>query len=416
MIFGYVLSEGIKFGLKGFGNHLPGRSIKYLIVVGVISIFSAFFNPNGYNVVSFLIEFQKSSYLGKVVEAQPPLDFIRYGLYPNEILLYLVILSLSFFSLLLNVKRLDITDVFIYAVSAALSLSAARGIPFFAIVATMMIARYGMMTFETFNKIIKSKSQGIRKTYGKYLSFLNSPSVSVLLSILLSALLIYHLCTENLFRHGIRRDMYPVGAANFLKENKIQGNMFNPYVWGGYLIWALYPDYKVFVDGRELTEEVYLQTQKIMSASPVVLYDMPEWKALLRAYNINFIVTFTVNEHSGKLVPLVPALLNDPEWHLVYMTSNALIFLRESLETLEIIKKFEMPKEYLWDEVITEAISKFNNLRGNINFYITLGDAFFAKKDYVNAWKIYSKASEIDPGNNIIRERLYILNYKQLLK
>ncbi len=26
--------------------------------------------------------------------------------------------------------------------------------------------------------------------------------------------------------------------------------IYNEYIWGGYLIWRLYPDYRVYIDGR----------------------------------------------------------------------------------------------------------------------------------------------------------------------
>ncbi len=42
---------------------------------------------------------------------------------------------------------------------------------------------------------------------------------------------------------------YPSGAVLYLKQNKINGNIFSLYEWGGYLIWKL-PNSKVFVDGR----------------------------------------------------------------------------------------------------------------------------------------------------------------------
>ena len=45
--------------------------------------------------------------------------------------------------------------------------------------------------------------------------------------------------------------------------------MFNPYVWGGYLIWSLYPDYKVFIDGRGLIPEVFFQEVRVLEASPI---------------------------------------------------------------------------------------------------------------------------------------------------
>jgi hypothetical protein len=42
---------------------------------------------------------------------------------------------------------------------------------------------------------------------------------------------------------------YPVDAAHYLRENGIQGRLFNDYDWGGFLIWAL-PDHPVSIDGR----------------------------------------------------------------------------------------------------------------------------------------------------------------------
>jgi hypothetical protein len=42
---------------------------------------------------------------------------------------------------------------------------------------------------------------------------------------------------------------YPYDAVQFVKENPIEGNMFNLYGWGGFLIWQL-PEYKTFIDGR----------------------------------------------------------------------------------------------------------------------------------------------------------------------
>ncbi|MFC1727089.1 hypothetical protein ACFL0Y_01035 [Patescibacteria group bacterium] len=42
---------------------------------------------------------------------------------------------------------------------------------------------------------------------------------------------------------------YPTKAITFLKEEKIEGNLFSVYSWGGYLIWK-HPEKKVFGDGR----------------------------------------------------------------------------------------------------------------------------------------------------------------------
>ena len=50
---------------------------------------------------------------------------------------------------------------------------------------------------------------------------------------------------------------YPVKAVAYLKQDKCQGNLFNDYNYGGYLIWKL-PQYPVFIDGRMTTWTVYM--------------------------------------------------------------------------------------------------------------------------------------------------------------
>jgi hypothetical protein len=43
---------------------------------------------------------------------------------------------------------------------------------------------------------------------------------------------------------------FPKAAVDWIIENNPKGNVFNTYNWGGYLIWRLYPEYQVYIDGR----------------------------------------------------------------------------------------------------------------------------------------------------------------------
>jgi hypothetical protein len=45
-------------------------------------------------------------------------------------------------------------------------------------------------------------------------------------------------------------DAFPAGAAAFLRREGRRGTLWNEYVWGGYLIWHLYPELRVSIDGR----------------------------------------------------------------------------------------------------------------------------------------------------------------------
>lgn len=46
------------------------------------------------------------------------------------------------------------------------------------------------------------------------------------------------------------RQRFPAEAVSFLEHSHPTGQIFNSYAFGGYLIWRLYPDYRVYVDGR----------------------------------------------------------------------------------------------------------------------------------------------------------------------
>ena len=55
--------------------------------------------------------------------------------------------------------------------------------------------------------------------------------------------------------------VFPVSAADWLIRNPQSGNMFNDINWGGYLLYRLWPEHKVFLDsqtdffGEELVKE-----------------------------------------------------------------------------------------------------------------------------------------------------------------
>ena len=50
---------------------------------------------------------------------------------------------------------------------------------------------------------------------------------------------------------------YPAGAADFLLAHHVAGPIFNTYEYGGYLIWRLWPEQRVFIDGRSLSESLF---------------------------------------------------------------------------------------------------------------------------------------------------------------
>jgi len=56
--------------------------------------------------------------------------------------------------------------------------------------------------------------------------------------------------TDNKWFGAGLEEYAPVKEVEFVKKYKPEGPIFNDYLIGGYLLWALYPDYKVFIDPR----------------------------------------------------------------------------------------------------------------------------------------------------------------------
>jgi hypothetical protein len=140
---------------------------------------------------------------------------------------------------------------------------------------------------------------------------------------------------------------YPAGASDFLLQHHVTGPIFNTYEYGGYLIWRLWPEERVFIDGRSLSESVFLDYARI-------LYNHDEnggktAQELLDQYNVQTIVMNTFEYTEGLVYLLAPALA-DPqqtEWKLVYSDATAIILMRhpptdvEPLPSLNIFDHME---------------------------------------------------------------------------
>ena len=124
-------------------------------------------------------------------------------------------------------------------------------------------------------------------------------------------------------------------ATDFVKENKIKGPMFNNFDIGGYLIWKLYPDEKVFVDNRpeaysvKFFSEIYKPMQE----------DKVKWEEFSEKYGINFIF-FGHTDMTPWGQAFLKDILKDPSWKIVYLNENAVILVNNNQANSEIIARW----------------------------------------------------------------------------
>ena len=117
--------------------------------------------------------------------------------------------------------------------------------------------------------------------------------------------------------------------------------MFNTYHQGGYLIWRLWPQLKVFIDGRALNEGVFYDASRIAFNA-----DNTGGKSgedLLKEYGIDIIVMDGFEWGAG-LAYYLPAALADPaqkEWKLVFRDEHNVIFMRNPPPGLPVLDSVE---------------------------------------------------------------------------
>lgn len=89
--------------------------------------------------------------------------------------------------------------------------------------------------------------------------------------------------------------------------------MFNNFIWGGYLLYRMWPGQTVFIDGQTdfygeaLTRE-YTRVSNLTDG----------WQAVLDKYDVSWVIV-----QSDK--PLVRALQEEMDWTLVYFDDTAAI-------------------------------------------------------------------------------------------
>ena len=72
-------------------------------------------------------------------------------------------------------------------------------------------------------------------------------------SLLLAGMILYETMRINIYQSWFGsaiEDFIPVAETEFISRNNLPAPLFNDYLTGGYLIWELYPKYKVFIDPR----------------------------------------------------------------------------------------------------------------------------------------------------------------------
>jgi len=171
----------------------------------------------------------------------------------------------------------------------------------------------------------------------------------------------FYKLTDSPNRYGIHVSMLhnPTGAANFIKEHDIKGTGFSDYFVSSYMLWDRYPDFKSYIDLRDL--DVF----------PVKFFDdyfgmynrVQKFDSLDHIYNFNYVLLST-----SQLANLQYKLYWKEGYNMIYVDPVCVLFLKSNAankplnDNLSIQKLFSWPsaiEDPAWAGLLTKALNPF---------------------------------------------------------
>lgn len=228
---------------------------------------------------------------------------------------------------------------------------------------------------------------------------------SLILLVVISSYIFYQKSVEDSFMNFY----YPVQAVDFLKKNHINGNMFNEYGYGGFLLYSLYPDYKVFFDGRT---DLYLccEMKEVMELAYQKNLPDEQYKVVLNKlwdkYNVSFFIART--EKNTLLRKIMRLMQDDQEnWSLVYWDDRTQIFVRKDGKNEAIIKDFGTSaatpynknpyRENMAEQALGEY-QKMASIQDSGKTQSIIGLIYMQQKKYLQARETFKKAIAFNPN------------------
>jgi hypothetical protein len=297
-------------GFVVWGAHMAGWLWEYLngkntretgvrlALIGITSFAVTFINPAGWDLWGTSVGYLGNRFLvDQTIEYQSP-NFHNWSTWPFLIMLVLGILGTGLGG------RLRPHEAILFAGWTVMSLYSARNIPLFAIITAPYIGSAIQTTVEKISALQRVDQSIFR---------IESNLKGLVWPILAIILLVNAVRVQPDSANQFDPNRFPVKAVDWLETNPQDGKMFNNFIWGGYLLYRMWPEQTVFIDGQTdfygeaLTRE-YTQVTTLTDG----------WESVLEKYDVSWVIV-----QSDK--PLVKALQDEMGWSILYQDATATV-------------------------------------------------------------------------------------------
>ncbi len=313
-LFGLLLLglSAAGYGWERFAEKKPGPPPglgRGLALAGVTSTIVTFMTPSGWHLWQTIFELANSSFITGMTSEYQSANFHEPGTWP-----FLLMLGIILATAVLSSKKLEMPSALYLAAWTLIGLYSARNIPLAAIglapIGAELLADW--INHNTLLKRLALFSQGLERIEKQLRGWLWA-ILGVGLGLALAA------AGFNLDLSGkpyqFLPTVFPVAAVDWLETNPPSGRMFNEFDWGGYLLYRLWPEQKIFMDGHTHIYGDILSREYV-----AVLESRPGWETILGKYEISWAILHTASPLATQLT--------ETGWTIAYQDEIAVILRR----------------------------------------------------------------------------------------
>lgn len=211
----------------------------------------------------------------------------------------------------LSPKRLRPREVLLLSVMTYAALRSVRHIPIYTLVAIPILS--AML-------VAWVQQSGVAKRFQSTRSAM-TPAKTLFNAILLAGFLVFMVVRVRFVTYRqaeTEAKEFPAAAVSFIATQKPPAPILAHYNWGGYFIWRLYPEYRVYIDGRaDLYGDAFMD-----NLAAAYYLKGSAWRTLLETWGIRTVVL-------PPDAPVVTALRGSRDWQAVYADEHVVVFVKK---------------------------------------------------------------------------------------
>lgn len=321
----YILSDTILYyRCQEAGELLVlAARLRVLGIVAGLSLVASLINPYGYELHIHVYRYLSSRWLMNHID-----EFLSPDFHGVAQQCFVAILLITIVALALSRTKPSLARVFVMLFATHSGLYASRNLPVSSLLLTLIIAPFWtkMLADARDNSQLSLRLRSFLSRWQSMTARIRDVELGFrghvwpLAAVLIGVLACLHqgrMGSQTLMNARFDPGHLPVQATDVIVQRGIRDPIFSQDSWGGYLIYRLYPEKRVFVDDRhDLYGEEFLKDY--LKSIRVA----PEWEKFLNEKRVNW-----------ALLPAKSSLANMLEetskWNLIYQDQTAALLERK---------------------------------------------------------------------------------------